>query len=474
MKKNDWIILVATGVYSYLFYQETLGLNLSIFTLVLILFALLKDGSLRKNKNWIVVATLSLITSFSVAYYGNSLSIIAVIGSLIVLAGMSLSEKSSVLVALIHGAYSLLVSGIDDLSQLKERFSNEKAPNTKRVLLIGIPIAVAFLFFGMYRVSNPIFEALTDKINLDWISIYWIFFTLVGFWWIYGFFHIKNISELKHFDEPETLSITKKGHEEWSLWGKTLTLIDELFSAKVLFILLNLLILIVNLGDMNFLLFNKELPENVTFASFLHQGVGTLIFTILISIAIVLFYFRGAMNFLENNKLVKALAYIWLIQNVFLLVSVGAKNAMYIDLYGLTYKRIGVYVYTLLTFIGLISTILKIYLVKKNLFLFRMNGWSFYLVLVFASLFNWDQLIVDNNKSLKDEIDIHYLLSLSDATIPSLIEVEQNISSDYQRKCYHKLLKRKIKVFKSNQAEKTWKSWTYLDSEVEKKVLNFN
>ena len=175
------------------------------------------------------------------------------------------------------------------------------------------------------------------------------------------------------------------------------------------------------------------------------------------------------MNFFTNNKFVKVLAYIWLIQNLILLVSVGAKNAMYIDLYGLTHKRIGVYVYTFLTFIGLISTILK-----KNLFLFRMNGWSFFLVLIFSSLINWDQLIVNNNQSLKGEIDLYYMLALSDATIPSLIKMEENIKSEGKKRFFHKRLIRKIKVFQSNQAEKTWKSWTYLDSEVEKKLLDFN
>ncbi len=474
MKKNDWIILVVTGVYSYLFYKEMLGINLSILTVILLIFALIKNASLLKNRNWLIVAFLSLIASFSVAYYGNLLSIIASLTSLLVLTGMSASANSSILVASIYGLNSWFLSGIDDINQLPKRFSKDQTPSAKKLMLIGIPILVAFLFFGMYRVSNPIFESLTDKINLDWISMYWIFFTLFGLWLIYGFYNVKYIEDLQRFDEPETLRITNYKHEEWSLWGKTLTLVDEYFSAKVLFILLNLLILIVNLGDMNFLLFNQELPENVTFASFLHQSVGTLIFTILISIAIVLFYFRGAMNFFTNNKFVKVLAYIWLIQNLILLVSVGAKNAMYIDLYGLTHKRIGVYVYTFLTFVGLISTILKIYLVKKNLFLFRMNGWSFFLVLIFSSLINWDQIIVNNNQSLKSEIDLYYMLALSDTTIPSLLKMEANIKSEGKKRFFHKRLIRKINVFKTNQAEKTWKSWTYLDSEVEKELLDIN
>lgn len=466
MKKNDWIILAATGVYSYLFYKEMLGINLSIFTLILLIFAIIQNVSLLRNRNWVIVAFLSLIASISVAYYGNLLSIIATITSLLVLTGMSASAKSSVFIASIYGLNSWFLSGIDDINQLPKRFSKEQTPNSKKLMLIGVSISVAFLFFGMYRVSNPIFESITNKINLDWISIYWISFTLLGFWLIYGFYNVKYIEDLQRFDEPESLKITNYKHEDWSLWGKTLTLVDEYFSAKVLFILLNLLILIVNLGDMNFLLFNQELPENLTFASFLHQGVGTLIFSIIISIAIVLFYFRGAMNFLKNNKLVKTLAYIWLIQNLILLVSVGVKNTMYIDIYGLTYKRIGVYVYTFLTFIGLISTILKIYLVKKNLFLFRMNGWSFFLVLIFSAVINWDQLIVNTNQSLKREIDLYYMLSLSDATLPSLIKMEKNIKDEGKKRFFHKRIKRKITVFKSNQAYKTWKSWNYVESKI--------
>jgi len=472
MKKNDWIVLGVTGVYSYLFYQESIGLNLSIFTLLLIIMAIVKDKKLLKNRNWLLVSLLSLVASISLAYYGNSLSIIALIFSLLILTGMSISTKSSIIVACFNGFYSWLISGITDLRKLETRLTSDKnkIPCLKRIILIGVPIGIALLFFGLYRVSNPIFEELTNKINLEWISIYWIFFTLIGSWLTYGFFYAKFVEEIKAFDEPDSMTIQNISQKEWTLWGKSIGIIDEKFSAKVLFILLNLLILIVNLGDLNFMFFDQELPENVTYAAFLHQGVGTLIFSILVSVAIVLFYFRGEMNYIEENKIIKVLAYVWLIQNLFLLVSVGFKNFQYIDIYGLTHKRIGVYIYTLLTFIGLISTILKIYLIRKNLFLFRLNGWSFYLVLISASLVNWDQLIVNNNQSLKKEIDIHYLLSLSDTTLPSLINIEKNITNEKIREIYRKELLQKINKFRDKQEEKNWKSWSYLHENIENKL----
>jgi hypothetical protein len=99
-----------------------------------------------------------------------------------------------------------------------------------------------------------------------------------------------------------------------------------------------------------------------------------------------------------------------------------------------------------------------------------MNGWSFYLVLVFSTLLNWDQMIVNNNKSLDKEIDIYYLLSLSDATLPSLQKMERNIKNPNERKYYHKLLNRKITKFRYRQSQKTWKSWSYLNAKVENEM----
>jgi hypothetical protein len=358
------------------------------------------------------------------------------------------------------------------MRSMRERYHNNSRnlPSQKRLLLIAITILISFVFIGLYRASNPIFEEITNKINFDWISFSWIFFTMVGMWAIYGFFHAKYVTEVKNFDEPETMKVDRNAKNEFTIWGKIISVVDENFSAKFLFVMLNLVILILNLGDLNFIFVDQALPKYVTFAEFLHQGVGTLIFSIIISIAIVLFYFRGELNFLSQNKFVKILAYTWLLQNIVMLLSVGVKNSIYIDLYGLTYKRIGIYIYISLTFVGLVSTILKIYLVKKNLFLFRMNGWSFYLVLVFSTLLNWDQMIVDNNKSLDKEIDIYYLLSLSDATLPNLIEVEKNIKNLDERKHFHKLLNRKIYKFLYHQKQKNWKSWSYLNAKIENEM----
>ena len=227
---------------------------------------------------------------------------------------------------------------------------------------------------------------------------------------------------------------------------------------------MNVLIAVVNLLDFNFLFVDQKVPGNLTLAQFLHQGVGMLVVSIAISIAIILFYFRGQLNFYKENKTFKMLAYFWIMQNIFMLLSVCFKNSIYINNYGLTYKRIGIYIYAILTLIGLITTLLKVYKVKINLYLVRLNGWTFYAVFLISSLINWDKLIIDFNKGAKMEYDVYYILSLSDSNIPAFIELKDSIKDKSIKYQYSRMLNSKIYFFNKNHSPFSWKSWNYQDA----------
>ncbi len=466
MKKNDWILTGMTAIYSFLFYGELPGLNLSIFTLVIIAAMVLKNKEILKNKNWLVIALSCLITAFSVSYLGNTLSLLANYISLFILIGMSLDDKSSVFFSLIYGLYSTLSSPILmylDKSEKKSE-SVDVSNFRKKALLISIPVLITVIFFFMYKNSNPIFASFANKINFDWISWGWIFFTLTGFAFLYGVIHAMKIQDLVSIDEVDTLDINSENKKELHLFGKPIAVVDEYFSGKLLFILLNVLIAVVNLLDFNFLFVDQKVPGNLTLAQFLHQGVGMLVVSIAISIAIILFYFRGQLNFYKENKTFKMLAYFWIMQNIFMLLSVCFKNSIYINNYGLTYKRIGIYIYAILTLIGLITTLLKVYKVKINLYLVRLNGWTFYAVFLISSLINWDKLIIDFNKGAKMEYDVYYILSLSDSNIPAFIELKDSIKDKSIKYQYSRMLNSKIYFFNKNHSPFSWKSWNYQDA----------
>lgn len=479
MKKNDWLLVVITGIYSFLFYGEMLGLNLGVFTLVLIFTLILKDKKVLENKNWIFVALGCVISSFTVSYYGNLLSMICNLVSTFLLVGISVNQKTGILFALIYGTGSLLSSPFYFAMRLMEKREDSvnKTVFNRKMRLAIFPILITVLFFFIYKNSNSIFASFANKINFNWISWQWLLFTAMASVFLYGLINPKSISTLREIDEVDSLEIKPDTQKELVLWGKKIMIIDEFFSAKVMFISINLLLGVVNLLDFNFIFLDTSLPNNMTYSQFLHQGVGMLVLSIAFSIAIILFYFRGELNFYNQNKAIKILAYVWMIQNVFLLLSVCMKNNLYIENYGLTYKRIGIYIYSLLTSIGILTTILKIYKAKTNVYLVKTNGWSFYVVLLGCSLLNWDNIIVDYTQKNKNGYDMYYLMSLNDTTIPSLIVLEKTLDNQFDKKEFQKHLKGKINHFRKFEKGKSWKSWNYQDEMVQREIdsrVNFD
>jgi len=182
------------------------------------------------------------------------------------------------------------------------------------------------------------------------------------------------------------------------------------------------MLLVVNVLDVIYLWITKKIPEGMTLSEYLHQGTTTLIISIVLAILIILFYFRGYINFSEKNKSIKWLAFIWLLQNVLMLVSTGYRNLLYVSEYNLTYKRLGIFIWLILTLIGLITTIYKLYGKKTNLYLFKANGWAFYLFFVLFACFNWDLVITKFNIRNSVNVDKNYLVELSaPATLPDLL-----------------------------------------------------
>ncbi len=263
------------------------------------------------------------------------------------------------------------------------------------------------------------------------------------------------------------------------------------------FIFLHLLLLIVNIFDFNFLFIYHTLPKGITYSEFVHQGTGMIITSIIVAIAIILFYFRGAINFYEKNKIIKLLAYFWVIQNVFMLISAALKNNLYINEYTLTYKRIGVYFYLFLSAIGLLTVFIKIVKVKSNNFLFRINGWLFYGVLMLSCFFNWDNLVTDYNINKSKSLDKFYLAALSSTNLPQLfilqndsltkhkeLSVEDSdwdsfrsseyILANYNLKNFDLELSRKLFWFMCRNENSEWKSWNYDDYKTYKDLVHLN
>jgi len=500
MKKNDWILLSSVFAYSFLFYRQGTGINFLIFSALLMLLLLLRDRTLLKNRSWLIAAAGALASSFCVFYTGNGLSVTANIISLMLLSAFSMGPGTSVITSLFFSVYSTCASFVFMILDAVERMRKRAvaaAENSSflRFMIYIVPFTVVLVFFFLYKGSNPLFDEFTKNINLDFISAGWVFFTLGGTFLMYGFMYHKTIPAIAERDRsiPNDLSPGMLSADSW--FARNLGIENEVRSGVILLVLLNALLLVVNMLDLNYLWGDGTLPKGMSYSVFVHQGTGLLILSIIIAILIIMFYFRGKVNFYEKNKAIRMLAYAWILQNAFMIISTAFRNSLYVNEYSLTYKRIGVYVWLMLALIGLLTTFVKIMRSKTNWFLFRSNSWLFYGLLVISCFVNWDQLVtnynVNRSLSRNKALDKFYLLSLSDVNLPQLLALNDSIKHEtindtdfnyrnisggtlYTDRDFHAELSAKLLGFMERMHSKDWRSLNISDSETYRKLLEMN
>ncbi len=438
MKNTDWKIIIAAIVYTLLFYKQEAGINYLIFSIVIMVLTAIQKIENIKKPSWIAVSLGTLISGFFVFYYGTSLPIIANIISLIFLAGISFKANSSLLLS----AFNSLTSLVFAIPLLIQNFIRKK-PNKnqvkektslfKKVILLLFPLFVVFIFFVLYRDSNPLFMKITEDINLEWLSFPLVKFFLFSLFFMYSFFVQNIIKRLNKYDQSkkdDIVFVDEEKHKE-SFFSKFLSLESEIFTGTALLVLLNLMIAFLNAIDINYLWLKNDLPQGLVFSDYLHSGTFTLIVSILFAILIILYFFRGIFNFSSKGKWIKLLGFLWVVQNIVMIISAMFRNQLYIADYGMTHKRIGVYIFLLLAIIGLVVSFIKIALKKNTLFIIRKNSWAFYAVLIIATFINWDMLITKHNIKLANkkyiiDLDKNYLARLSHVNTYALALQEKN------------------------------------------------
>ena len=433
MKRNDIPILLATAAFSFLFYKQTEGVNYFAFSLVLTLLLIIRDISLLSSRTFLAAAAGYITASFCLFWYGTTLPFVATMISMLLLAGVSFDRESSIFIAGFHSVLSLLAVPVYMLIDMTESMlrsgRTEGTGVFKKAILAVVPVIIFFIFIGIYSSGNPIFDHFVSYINFDFISIGWCFFTLWGFFFCYAFFkqHTIKIVTAKDHGTGDTLPVITAEDHSKGVFAHLLSVSSEVYTGVLLLSLLNVLLFVVNGLDIFYLGVLRTMPAGITASQYVHNGTNSLIVSIIFAVAIMLFYFRGYLNYYEGNKWLKNLAYLWIIQNIVLVLSTAYRNGMYIGNYGLTDKRIGVYVYLTLCVAGLITTFIKIYKVKNTWFLFRKNGWIGYAFLICACPFDWDSIITNYDianfqKDRKMEIDQRYLASLSHTNLATLFQ----------------------------------------------------
>jgi hypothetical protein len=496
-------VIALTLIFNLLFWHEKLGVNLLLFIFLLTIAAFVLNKDSIKSKNAMLVM-LALLYSCGMVIYNNSIfSSFACISSFIVLVGyIHQPEMKTVLSALFTslGSFSLFPYNVLEETRLAKNRFRVFAKVLKAVKLGFIPVIVFFVFYGIYAYANPIFNNYSNSF-WDWIKQFLnqllidypperFIFIFFGLFIITGVLFNRNVRVFLKIDKSFLGELIRDKYK------KLVSRIDDRFdygrmfkrifkfkmnslkteykTGVILIILVNFLILILNIIDISFVWFGFDSSRVDNLAYFVHEGTYYLIFSILLSMAILLYFFRGNLNFYSKNSLLKYGAYLWITQNGIMAISLILRNYYYIEYYyALSYKRIGVMIFILLTFIGLVTMFIKISGRKTIFYLLKVNGAAIFVVMILMGSLNWDENIAKFNLQNPDKrsIDVEYLFSLSDDVLPVLDEHKELLNQNfYFREGWRRYqnngleeLKTRVRNFLDSQNGYTWLSWNYTD-----------
>jgi hypothetical protein len=281
----------------------------------------------------------------------------------------------------------------------------------KLIAYFIIPVVFVALFFTVYSFGSDHFSSLFTDYQLDLDIWQLLVITVLGFYISFTFWNYW-IPEVCYDLNPKLNN--EFSNDEKAVNENTFSFLDLNFerkSGEITLLLLNvmLLIFIVTYNYEQFF----EVIETSKLSADTHERVNAIIFSIVMAVGVILFYFKGGFNFDEKATNLKRLAKIWIVLNGALILSTAVKNSEYVSFFGLTYKRLGVYAFLILAIIGLVYAFLKITKQKTNAYLFNQMVWYFYGTVLLCSFFNWGNLITNYNISVNKGVEPKFLSELN-------------------------------------------------------------
>jgi hypothetical protein len=474
--KNQSILWPLAAIYTFLLYHQGAGMNILLLNLVLLTTLYIKYKNQLLQKTNLILVIGALFSAIFVSIHGHFLSVFANIVSLAFLSINLFLKKSSMLSLLLHSLYAYITTLVNRAIQrfnatpIQENETEQEKPKVNRLFIGLISVAVFGLFITFYRYSSASFNQFVLNLNLDFISFPLMVYYAFACGIVSIFLKPIYLENIANKELSQTNFLSHSTFKEYNIFGSAIQEITEDTLAKFLLIGLNLMLLLVNVLDTDFMLSGK-LPNGVNYSEYLHQGVTSLILSILSAIAIILWFFRGSQNFKEN-KSIKYLTYLWIVLNIWLLASAAYRNQLYIADHSLyTYKRIGVYVFLLCALIGLGLTFFKIKNQYSNYFLIKSNSLVWYTILILSVSINWDGFIAKNHiqaaKQRSESPDLNYLCGLNYQAYPAVIDYlclemkKEGSQVDYDPYYYYANTEDLLQKMIIREQDYTWKSFNY-------------
>lgn len=483
MKKSilqNVLVIIGVILYQTLFWQEKLGLNVLVFTVLIQASLWYLHPENRSHGTVIITGLGTLITAILVVIHNSTLVKLIHFLSLCSFVGFVQEREFRFIFyaffLFLKTAFRIPLETLDRLNQALTGGMNWRRLQY-RASLVLIPFIVLVVFYLIYYRANPQFAALSDDFWFHFFDLFhWdisfsrVMFSLLGLVLVGAVFWQHRSHNLVAKQLAKSLQLVRQRvKRKGRVRGfGTMGLKKEYQSGLLLVASLNVLLLLVNFLDIQYVWFGEQPTNPAEWKIYVHEGTYLLIVAILLAMAILLVLFRRNLNFYIKNKALQTMAYVWIAQNAILALSVGIRNWRYVEHCGLAYKRIGVFIFLLLVFYGLFTMHLKVRDKRSFYFLLFRNSWAMYAVFVAATFVNWDVVITRYNLTAETEsgIDVAFLaFEVSDKNLYLLMEHQDLLDSNVgvNREHVGEVLQNKQQRFERQQEGLSFWSWNYPD-----------
>lgn len=438
---------ILAGLADWLFYDENAGISVAIFAIALAGVSLMTNLETVDRQRLLLAAIILFaglvpaIEDYNTISFGFILLALGVAAAVLTNHGFdSLADRARALRELyIFAPFRLIRDAVGALN----------LPGISSGIAVWVvPVLMSCIFLALFASANPLIERWLSAANLakltENLSLSRILFWLLALSLIWPFVWLRWLRK------PPTPG------------PATIVSPEFLSTATVLrsLILFNLLFAVQTVLDIVYLWGNVALPADITYASYAHRGAYPLIVTALLAAGFVLIAMRpGGPS--EQSKVIRPLVYLWVGQNVMLVISSILRLDLYVQTYLLTTWRIAAFIWMLLVATGLVLIVTRIALQRSNAWLIRLNLVAVLLTLYVCSLTNFVAIIADYNVSHSREAtgkgvnaDINYLLSLGPQALPSI-----NKSSRIREGDWTLMASRDSLTEKFRRETASWRAW---------------
>ncbi|MFT5725089.1 MAG: hypothetical protein ACI9JN_002212 [Bacteroidia bacterium] len=408
-------------VFVVLFFRgSSPGLNWLIYTAIAAIIATITVD--KAQRHHIIVPAVGLaVCGIAVFMHSDALAITMCILSFGYLGVALVMPRVDPGFGALAGFMNFIISPFGVIIRFFQRINGGNGKFKGMVTMLLIPGALLTFFSILYYQSSPAFKQLLDTIRWDHFPEF-IFTAILGLFTasvlLYCFAPIKLNKMYDNIANKSTVVSDYMGNKTfvkswllgvWSVVG---------------------LLLVVTISDFTYQI-KGEMPADFSYSSYLHQGIYASIFSIICSAVLTVL----TTNYLgdERKASFRIANYIFIALNGVFIWQNVLRNYTYISEYGLTEKRLILYVYLTLCLIGLVLTIITIAQNKSLGFLYKFNAFNVYFVLTVSAVLNWSTIITSYNLEhpygSHQLIDYDYLLSL-DKSNTYLLEPHTNKMRD--------------------------------------------